>query len=242
VNISAHALLRLLRGDRYKNAYILAEEGGGTHVVVGAAPGKHVEKQRIDVDDAFRLLPAREYFFAAASLEGTGVRYYGEYCMVLQALPSDDTQIVDRDSYEVLFEPLDRADRAKVVSALTGSWGKDLADIATIKIRTVLERDERITTGVVQARAFLDGEEFVEIHLHMPGANQQGPGFSAKDVHEVRQDSRDVSAAERIDTVFESGEPARTEEILFSLRRRAVERELIAHGIRTRLVREERST
>lgn len=33
VNISAHALLRLLRGDRYKNAYILAEEGGGAQGV-----------------------------------------------------------------------------------------------------------------------------------------------------------------------------------------------------------------
>ena len=88
----------------------------------------------------------------------------------------------------------------------------------------------------------LEGEEFVEIHLHMPGADQQAPGFTAGDVHEVRQDSRDVSAAERIDTVFESGEPVRAEEMLFSLRRRAVERELIACGIRTRLVREERST
>lgn len=242
VNIPAHALLRLLRGDRYKNAYILAEEGGGVHVVVGAAPGKHVEQQRLDVDDAFGLVPAREYFFAAVSLEGTGVRYYGEYCMVLRALPSGDTQIVDRDSYEILFEPLDRVNRASVVSALKGSWAKDLADIASVKIRSVLERQERITTSVVQARTLLEGEEFIEIHLHLPGANQRETGFTADDVHEVRQDSRDMSAAERVDTIFESGEPARMEEVLFSLRRRAVERELTACGIRTRVVREERST
>ena len=45
-----------------------------------------------------------DYYFAAVSMEGTGVRYYGEYCMVLagDARPTARMQIVDRDSYEIV--------------------------------------------------------------------------------------------------------------------------------------------
>lgn len=243
INIGAHALLRVLRGQRYKNAYLLAKEAGTTsYAVIGATPASGVEAERKTVDAAFGLNPPEEYFFAAVSLEGAGVRYYGEYCMELRNPPPPSTQIVDRDTYEVLFEPLASLNRASLVKALTGLWGPDLCPMAALKISHVLDRSDRITTNVVQARAILNGEEYLEIHLRVPPDPALGAGIGIDKIAGVRQDARDVAAAERIDTVFASGVRPRTEEILFSLRRRSVERAFAEEGLRTRIVCEERGT
>lgn len=61
---------------------------------------------------------------------------------------------------------------------------RDLADIATMKIRRTLERAERNTTSVVQARSLLEGEEFIEVHLHLPAPSSGAPGFGIDEVRE----------------------------------------------------------
>jgi hypothetical protein len=236
INIGAHALLRLLRGEQYMNAYMRAQNAANSPNVVGSPAPPTVDAERQRVDAAFGLANPNEIFFAAISLEGTGVRYYGEYCMVLGISPPDSMQIVDRDSYEILFEPL-KSDPGVAVPFICGTWHADRAHMAVLKAYPVLDRPERIRTAGVMAQAVLEGEEYIEAHLRYPA---HGPprGFGIQELSEVRQDARDIAEAQRIESVWNLGSAPKLEELLFMFRRKGVDQQLSRNAMKSRVVRE----
>ena len=73
VNISAHALLTFLAERRYKNLY--------EHPIIGTER-KSPSPERIQVDAFLGFGPdAKDFYFGAVALGGTGVRFYGECCL-----------------------------------------------------------------------------------------------------------------------------------------------------------------
>src|SRR5262249_10088019 len=75
VNAPAIALLAILNGDKYKNKYELARIGQ-------ASPPS---ERRVVVDQLLGFVPdGRDWYFGAVAVGGAGVRFYGEYCLVLK--------------------------------------------------------------------------------------------------------------------------------------------------------------
>lgn len=181
VNIGADALLAFLHTNDYKNIY--------ENPVVGGRR-RQPTKERVEVD---RLLafaqPASSYYFAAVALGGTGVRFYGEYCMVLRpARVVPDTRIFDRDSYDLLLPPLSGWSQTKTrnfVRALRGRWGSDVVDMLIMKMLPRLPASQHlITVGNVSSLVMSD-QEFVEVHL-------EGK-IRHRDIEEIRQSPDEVA-------------------------------------------------
>lgn len=111
VNIGEAALMSFLQEGRYRNAYEISRVGGN-------AP---VDHYRAQVDQHLGL--GEETYFAAVSMGGSGVRYFGEYCMVLAArVVGAKTQLLDRDSYDTLYSPLDQMSIQQIRDMLFGTW------------------------------------------------------------------------------------------------------------------------
>lgn len=225
VNIPAHALLLFLRDKRYKNAYERSAEAGDPS---SPSPTRQI------VDDA--LFPAplqpRDYYFGATVLGGTGVRYYGDYCIVMkedsQTIP-EDTQVLDRNSYDMVFAPLkDREPLPDIARRLRGQWAQDLLAMVKMKILPALGVAPRLATAGVASETLLHDESFVEVHKLW--------SFGPSDVHEIREAAADAAVEADIEGRRERGHPLSPEEIIWVQRRHEVDRELAAIGLRARII------
>lgn len=164
VNISAHALLSFLAQRRYRNLY--------ERPVIGSArQGPSPERVHVDKRLGFGA-DARHYYFGAVALGGTGVRFYGEYCMALEPSAVDpSSQILDRDSYDLLLPPLSNTlpDVDELVRMLRGEWAADTVDMLMLKLLPEIRSTHRlITTGTV-SEMILHDQEFVEVHVRKTG-------------------------------------------------------------------------
>jgi hypothetical protein len=222
VNISATALLSFLAAGRYKNLYEQPIIGGVTRTV---------SKEREKVDDllGFGARPDN-YYFGAAALGGTGVRFYGEYCMVLKGEEVDvETQILDRDSYDLVLPPLsDDSSPAPVASKLLGKWGPDAIDMLTLKILPELQGANRLVTTGTVSEMILHDQDFVEVH-------KRGEILTSS-VEEVRQSPDEVAMESRVIARGSAGYPPTALETLWLQRRDQVVQALEREGIHYRMV------
>jgi hypothetical protein len=225
VNIPAYALLLFLREGHYKNAYERWVEAGDK-----AAPSP----TRCTVDDALFPPPLRpgDYYFGAVVLGGTGVRYYGDYCIVLKEDASvipEGTQMLDRNSYDIVFAPLaGRESLRDIVERLRGEWATDRLAMAKMKILPALGISRRLTTAGGASETLLHDESFVEVH-------KEG-SFGPADVHEIREAAADAAVEADIIGRRERGHLLSVEEIFWVARRHAVDRELASLDVPARIV------
>ena len=225
VNIPAYALLCFLRESRYRNAYERPPDAGKKS---GPSP------TRREVDAALFPPPARpeEHYFGAAVLGGTGVRYYGEYCLVLkedEAVLPEDTQVLDRNSYDAKFPPLaGLAGLAEIFKKLRGQWGEDVLAMVKLKILPELGEALRLATSATASELLLHDESFVEVH-------KRGT-FGPADVHEVRESPADASVEADLTGRRQRGEPLASEESIWLARRHRLARALGRLGLRTRII------
>ena len=223
VNMPPHALLRFLHERRYRNAYERKARAGSNK-------GGPSDTRR-EVDEA--LFPASgpspsEHYFGAAVLGGSGVRYYGEYCVVLKVV-ADDTQVLDRNSYDAKFPPLAGLESIdKIMDRLRGRWRQDVVPMVKLKILPELGAAPRLTTAGTASEALLHDESFVEIH-------KRGT-FGPNDVHEVRESAADASVEADLVGRRQRGQPRSPEESVWLARRHLVDRALAAHDIRARII------
>lgn len=135
-------------------------------------------------------------YFMATEINGAGISFYGDVCLVLKELPGDTT-ILDRNSYDLTREPFAseiknvgapnaeherRKDKAK---ELAGKWGENLGEIAAIKVLTATGgRARRLTTGQISA-GILEDEDYIEILKH--------GSFSTNDLECARLSAPDVA-------------------------------------------------
>ena len=222
VNISASALLNFLAEGRYKNLYEQPIIGGVTRTV---------SKERETVDELLGFGGHPEhYYFGAAALGGTGIRFYGEYCMALKSGEIDaDTQILDRDSYDLVLPPLsDSSSPSRVASELKGNWSRDAIDMLTLKVLPELQGANRlITTGTV-SEMILHDQDFVELH-------KKGEILTSS-VEEVRQSPDEVAMESRVVARSNAGYPPTALEILWLRRRDQVVEALERERIHYRMV------
>ena len=158
INITPGALTSVLREGEYKNLY--------EHPVIGGA-AKEVPASRLTVDEALDL--DEHTYFGALALGGSGVRFYGQYCLVLRPDHDDaSTHLFDRDSYDILFPPLatDHPADVDLVACLRGTWVDDRLDMAMLKVLPEIRHDNRLVTSGTISDLLLRDQEFIEVHLH----------------------------------------------------------------------------
>lgn len=194
-------------------AYLNAYDLDGQKMRLGDIPT--VSKNRDEVDQALRhvhkRLPA-EIYFAAVELNGTGVRFYGDVCLVIApAHIAPSTVVLDRNSYDLLREPFKgeiakkperkRAQaRVDILDAISGKWDSDTALMAAIKIvGTDNPRDRRLTTGQI-SDGLLNDEDYMEI--------LKVRSFTSKHLEATRLSLADVVTEDQIERDYATGQLA----------------------------------
>jgi hypothetical protein len=222
INIGADALLSFLSTGDYRNIYEEPVIGGKRHTPT---------PERITVDRLLGLEGLQTYFGAVA-LGGTGVRFYGEYCMVLKPSRVDaGTPVFDRDSYDLLLPPLagwSASRTRRIVDALRGRWGDDLAEMLIMKMMPRLPGAQHlITVGNVSALVMSD-QEFVEVHL--------AGKIQLADVEEIRQSPDEVAIESAILNRKRSRRSPTLVEIRWVEQRQRALSELAKQSMRYRIV------
>jgi hypothetical protein len=228
INIGVWALLQLLAGGRYLNLYEL--------VAIGV---KKVSQDRIDVDTEFGYL-GEDVYFAAVALGGVGVRFYGEYCMVLDIDRIDpDPLLFDRDSYDILIKPLaGLPGKAAMVACLRGEWA-DVHDMVLMKVLPELVHQRRLATAGTVSETVLKDQEFIEVHLR-PGKDDR-PGsparsFGIDEVDQLLEAPDEVAVSSRLHEREAAGQRLSDIEHEWLLRREQVGRATSKRRLATRVV------
>ncbi len=221
VNIPADALLGFLREKKYENTY-------ERKILMGKdLQSVNARRQRVDKElfgDDFK-----EYYFGAVALGGSGVRFYGEYCMVLQDIEVDPgTQIMDRNSWDIEFEPLSTYNKTEVVGHLKGNWDADVTTIAKLKVLPQPLESVRLTTTGTVSDAILHDESFIEVH-------KRG-SIKPQMLYEVRESTTGPSIEAQLRYRCSHGQSLSPEEAIWMTRRAYVNRNLANERIRTRIV------
>jgi len=213
----------------YKNCYDLARLGG-----------RRVSKDRALVDQALPVADMTKVYFGAVELNGAGIRFYGDICLVLKNDAVDGaTCVLDRNSFELLRSPVaiefaghppaaaSDARRRKLQS-WSGLWAKDLGFIVAMKVlRSIGVRDRRWTVGQI-SRAVRDDEDYIEVlKIH-----SFGPG----DLQEARVSSADAAHDALVGNRLLRGPMPRLESLIWRNRRSRAERALRAIGVPVRIV------
>lgn len=217
VNIGGYALEQLLENSAYLNIY--------ERPVIGGVKREPTD-ERMQVDKAFGL--DEDVYFGAVALGGTGVRYYGEFCLVLDPkIIHPKTQLVDRDSYDILMDPI-RGRQGTFIKRLIGSWDADRHAMVLLKVLPEVTNDLRLMTAGTVSDLILKDQEFIEVHLRPDRDERSKGGFGPENVTEVRESPDEVAVATRLRerdsdglrlTLIESELLRRREKIMRSLNR-----------------------
>lgn len=231
-------------GETYKNAYdantIGAKRKGVDSAVQAAA-------KTIGV-----TLPAKKIYFGAVETSGSGIRFYGDMCLVLKVRPgfvSDsrpqvadkELLVLDRNSYDVIRAPIvaavknNTAAGAPLLNAQSqqllqwmGVWDKDLLSLIALKVLHQLSLGERRwTTGQI-AQTILVDEDYIEVLYPK--------SFVANEIEEVRLTAADVAAEADIAAKEANGEAPLPEEAEWRRQRRKARRALAQAAIPVRVV------
>ena len=241
VNISAAHVAAVCSATRqgdakpYKNAYDLASYR------VGGEPSKGASESRKTVDAALPLPAGKtpdDIYFGAMELNGTGVHFYGDVCLVLSDVDAR-TIILDRNSYDLIRTPFreeiengpladwpkKRADKARWIS---GSWGQSRDTIAAIKVLGAIGfRARRLTMGQI-SDAVRDDEDYIEL--------LRVGSFGTNDLAEARLTASDVAQEAAIDSRRRTTPTPTLQSLLWRHRRRNAEQELRNSGVPVRIV------
>jgi hypothetical protein len=238
VHIPSFVRLSIAGGRKpYKNGYDLGRYR------IGALPPGATLSRRERVDRALPLpvgASPENVYFCALELNGVGVRFYGDFSLVLRnKRMRSDTAVLDRNSYDVERSPivdeitaLDEGERDNArrdaLKRLSGSWARDLADIAVTKVFHELGGGQRrLTTGQI-SDALLSDEDYVEV-LRIGS-------FSAFDLAEVRVSASDAALESLVAARLRHGPIPLWAEFVWRQRRRRAERALRTVAVPTHVV------
>jgi hypothetical protein len=213
---------------------------------IGFDPRTGRPDARARIDELLAALvgtpPAKseELYYGAVELNGTGIRYYGDVCLVLkQAASDDDTLLLDRNSFDLICQPL-RADThdsfdtwdpvaaATVADGISGRLRSDLPDMAVCKVLTP-ERTglRRMTIGSISQGVLAD-EDYMEVI--------RTGSFVAADLDEARVAAADAASDGLVGDRLLWGPTPDWAELLYRHRRRKADERLRTAGVRTRIV------
>jgi hypothetical protein len=246
-NISSAHIAAVLTGESrndpkpYKNRYDLASQS--KHPQALGAPEPTPQSLREKIDSVLAVLAStsdgREFYYAAVELNGTGIRYFGDLCMVLKPEKTDaDTLVLFKNSYDLSRSPIreqvfvgDSLDIAKAIEKakeLQGVWPGDVFEMAACKILDGANPTERrITSGTVSAGVLFDEDYLEVIRLK---------SFGASSLEEIRLSAQDVAVEGRVADRVRSGPAPSFAELQWRHRRRGAERIGIKVKVPTRVV------
>lgn len=221
----------------YKNAYDVEQ--------IERAKGQHkpVSTRRALVDSALPLPPGQSpasTYFGAIELNGTGIRFYGDVCLVLREdRVSPNTVVLDRNSYDVMRAPVSdgvdllpgsqqAAARSAILRLWSGLFRRDVGTIVAIKaLGTYGPIERRLTTGQI-SEAARDDEDYVEVLRH--------GSFSPDDLQEARIASSEAAHDALVTARFPVRPTPRLEALIWRDRREHAERALRACGVPVNVV------
>lgn len=221
-NISSAYLPQAL-SQRYKNCYDL--EDLGSTVGISVPKETKISKRRRTIDETIaKLCPPGTYrnlYYGAVELNGAGMRYYGDMCLILKEEQfKDATLVLYRNSYDLDREPIRSRIRkggtlASEAERLAGTRAS-APDMVVCKIFDQAPSADRLLTSGVISDGILADEDYLEVP-------RTGP-FGAAEIAEVRTSAADVAAEGRIADRLERGPLPNVAELLWRNRRRGAER------------------
>lgn len=225
VNVSSANVPRICR-EGYMNEYELKGE-------------TEVTQRRKDVDAAIEgltRLKGSQTYFAAVSLNGTGIRFFGDVCLVLKPDCIDpEAWVLDRNSFDLLRPPVAEdsvestaqsrlARHVKWLQSWAGQWGKNLAQMVAVRALQQLDvHGRRWTTGQI-ARVVMDDEDYIEV-LHPRQIRIE------HDVQEARLTAADAVQDYRVADQVGRVPAPRLEQQIWRLQRRRAEIALREAGV-----------
>lgn len=225
INIGADALLKFFSDRQYKNTYDLAAPASQRPFPLVGATHQVSERRRL-VDEliGFPDAAAHRLYFGAVALSGSGIRFYGEYCLVLsdEFVRGQDPQVLDRNSYDLVHPPLrDRVGSSvppavKVeVKWLCARWNDQLSDLLIMKVAPTIDTNNRLVTPGAVAEGILADEDFAEVHLK--------ESFGPDQVEEIRFAPEEQSLASDLQSRMQRRRPLDAAEWLWLWRRNLVD-------------------
>jgi len=227
VNISAahipNLFARSISGKRpvYLNCYDL----GIRNAHIGEEIPNDTWRTREIVDHALETIHGQKkenIYFMAVDLNGTGVRFYGDICIVLKDIDSN-TVVLDRNSFDMIRDPLSdqltqarsEVEKHKILCGraieLAGHWGTSLDSIIAVKVLTITgERDRLLTLGQI-SNGILDDEDYIEV--------LKIGSFAIEDIERIRLSSNDVALENYIYNRNRTGYPPSAAEQLWLMQR-----------------------
>ena len=208
----------------YKNGYDLAKYR------IGDSCSKLKPREIVD-----RALPLPsgttpdQIYFGAVEVNGSGIRFYGDTCLVLRRTSvAPETVVLDRNSYDLIRSPLRQRievptdsrpkweiKRKSEAAAMSGKWAADLREIAAIRVLDEFgSRSRRLTTGLI-SEAVLRDEDYIEV--------LRWGSFSTLDLHEARVNAAEAAYEAWVSQRRSLGPRPRIEALVWRLRRRRAE-------------------
>jgi hypothetical protein len=246
-NISSAHIAAVLTGESrkdpkpYKNRYDLASPSKDPRALGALVPTPQSLREKIDsvIANLAFTNDGREFYYAAIELNGTGIRYFGDLCMVLKPEETDaNTLVLFKNSYDLSRSPIREKvfvngsiDIAKAIDKakeLQGVWPDDVIEMAACKILDGASPTERrITSGTVSAGVLLD-EDYLEVIRRK--------SFGASSLEEIRLSAQDVAVEGRIADRLRSGPAPSFAELQWRHRRHRAERIGAKVSVPTRVV------
>jgi hypothetical protein len=225
----------------YKNRYDMRAMLGQP------APVPQPLRERVDtaIGQLIKQSDGRDLYYGAAEVNGAGIRYYGDICLVLKpdAIPAE-TLILDRNSFDLGCEPICRritmagtvarpetdwpSEAAKQAEQLRGGWEEDLADMATYKILDGDKNVQRRLSTAPISDGVLSDEDYIEV--------VRLGSFGTDELEEARISAADAGADGRIADRLTRGPTPSLAELQWRHRRRLADQALASKRVRTRIV------
>lgn len=214
--------------ENYKNTYDLAGRLGDS-----------VSSKRLKVDKALADAFGHEeenIYFGAIELNGSGIRFYGDFCLVLnKSEVSADTTILDRNSYDILREPLvnmecptDGDEVVCKVRSISGTISSDLENISAIKVIELNPiSNRRLSAGQISDSILID-EDYIEV--------LREESFGIDKLFECRLSASDVALELKLSNQAKTQNPPSCESLLWLDRRQQAEAELSQRGCSIRVI------
>ncbi|MBP2461174.1 MULTISPECIES: hypothetical protein [unclassified Rhizobium] len=224
------------RVDAYENRYDHARR-------IGSAPciGSPDAREKID-----RMLATLfgatagwdKLYYGAVELNGSGIRYYGDVCLVLDdSKVSPTTKVLNRNSFDLICEPLrskthisdvwDPKLAEQQADVVAGQWD-EVGDMAACKVlKPGADGDRRLTIGAI-SEGILADEDYLEVIRES--------SFNVGDLAEARTSAADAAVDGLVADRLRRGPMPSWSELLWRHRRRRADEALKAKSIPTKVV------
>lgn len=184
----------------------------------------------------FAGVKGENIYFGAVDVNGSGIRFYGDLCLVLKRDQIHaDTVVLTSNSYDLVRPPVTAAGTSPdanalelVAKSMAGLWKDDTPDMAVLKtmaVRNLAER--RLTTGQI-SNAVLEDEDYLEVLMI--------ESFDTTALQEVRTSAADAAGQAQIGEHLRLGPCPTLAELQWRKHRLAAARALQRRGVHSRVV------